>query len=123
MVWIIRPGPEVLLLRRPPRRGGAEHPVTGKADEQESPARCAAREALEETGLRGELVDLGFNHRYRDQRRDLEEHAFLLRVTKGSEPKLSDEHVSFRWAQPGEVRSVLDWDAHREAFELALKAF
>jgi lipoyl(octanoyl) transferase len=123
MVWIIRPGPEVLLLRRTPRRGGAEHPVTGKADEQETPASCAAREALEETGLRGTLVDLSFNHRYRDQRRELEEHAFLLRVPKGSEPAISDEHVSFRWAKPDEVRAVLDWNAHRQAFELAMKAY
>jgi 8-oxo-dGTP pyrophosphatase MutT (NUDIX family) len=123
MVWIVRPGPEVLLLRRPPRRGGAEHPVTGKADDRESPAACAAREAFEETGLRGDLVDLGFDHRYRDQRRELEEHAFLLRVKKNSEPSISEEHVSFRWAKPDEVRAVLDWEAHRQAFELALAAF
>ena len=123
MVWIVRPGPEVLLLRRTPRRGSAEHPVTGKADENETPAGCAAREAFEETGLRGDLVDLNFNHRYRDQRRELEEHAFLLRVAQGSEPSLSEEHVSARWASPAQVRAVLEWEAHREAFDLALAAF
>jgi 8-oxo-dGTP pyrophosphatase MutT (NUDIX family) len=123
MVWIVRPGPEVLLLRRPPRRGGGEHPVTGKMHEQESPAECAVREAFEETGLRGELVDLAFSHQYREQRRELSEHAFLLRVPAGSEPALSAEHVSLRWAKPKEARDALEWEAHRKALALALAAY
>src|SRR6185503_13168963 len=44
LVWIVRSGaggPEVLLLERPDRRGGGEHPVTGKADARESAAACA----------------------------------------------------------------------------------
>ena len=32
LVWIVRPGPEVLILERPGKRGGGHHPVTGKAD-------------------------------------------------------------------------------------------
>jgi len=123
MVWILRPGPEVLLLRLTEKRGGGEHPVTGKADEEESPRDCAVREAFEETGLRGDLVDLTFSHRYREQRRELQEHAFLLRVDKGSEPELSAEHVSSRWVSPQEARAVLEWDAHREALALALAAY
>jgi 8-oxo-dGTP pyrophosphatase MutT (NUDIX family) len=123
MVWIVRPGPEELLLRRPVRRGGGEHPVTGKADEGEAPAQCAEREAFEETGLRGDLVDLRFKHGYRDQRRELEEHAFLLRVAKKSEPGLSEEHVSARWVTPAEARKALEWEAHRTALGLALDAF
>jgi 8-oxo-dGTP pyrophosphatase MutT (NUDIX family) len=123
MVWIVRPGPEVLLLRRPARRGGGEHPVTGKADEGESPAHCAEREAFEETGLRGDLVDLHFKHGYRDQRRELEEHAFLLRVAKKSEPAVSEEHVSARWVTPAEAKKVLEWEAHKDALALALDAF
>jgi 8-oxo-dGTP pyrophosphatase MutT (NUDIX family) len=123
MVWIVRPGPEVLLLRRPQKRGGREHPVTGKAHEQESPARCAEREAVEETGLRGELLDLKFVHQYREKQRDLEEHAFLLRVPRGSEPELSGEHISARWASPKEARAALEWEAHRKALALALAAY
>src|SRR5919202_2686810 len=67
LVWIVRQGaggPEVLLLQRPPRRGGGFHPVTGKAAEGETVAEAAAREAREETGLTGELVDLGFEHEF-----------------------------------------------------------
>ena len=123
MVWIVRPGPEVLLLRRPSGRGGGEHPVTGKADEEESPAACAEREAREETGLRGELVELSFMHRYQDKRRDIEEHAFLLRVPRGSEASLSAEHISARWASPAEAQKAVQWDAHREALSLALAAW
>ena len=40
LVWILRPGlngPQVLLLERPERRAGGEHPVTGKAEPGESP--------------------------------------------------------------------------------------
>ncbi len=80
MVWIVRPASqeepalpatggarrrgalEVLLLRRPEGRGGGEHPVTGKADADETPAHCAEREAFEETGLCAELVELNFKH-------------------------------------------------------------
>src|ERR1700737_5317586 len=94
LVWIIRPGPngtQVLLLERPERRAGGDPPVTGKADPGESPASAAGREAFEETGLRGELVDLGYAHRYRGRRGEFEEHAFLLRVSPDAPPVLSDD--------------------------------
>ena len=124
LVWIVRPGsggPEVLLLRRPERRGGGEHPVTGKADEGEKPLACAEREAFEETGLRGDLLPLHLVHRYRAKKGDFEEHAFLLKVPKKSEPDLSSEHISFRWATPDEALSAVHWKAHREALETALR--
>ena len=126
LVWIVRPGgsgrPEVLLLERPRKRGGGEHPVTGKADPGEAPAACAEREAREETGLRGELVELGLVHRYRGPKGQFEEHAFLLRVAGGAEPKLSSEHVSFRWTSPDTARSAVQWNAHRDALDEALAA-
>ena len=106
LVWIVRPGakgPEVLLLRRPDRRGGGEHPVTGKADAGEKPLACAEREAFEETGLRGELIPLALVHYYRAKKGDFEEHAFLLKVPKRSEPELSSEHVGSRWVSPDDA--------------------
>ena len=124
LVWIVRPGDrgaEVLLLERPPRRGGGHHPVTGKADDGESPRVCAQREAFEETALRGDLHDLGFSHSFDDpRRRPLEEHAFLLAVLAGSEPRISSEHVGARWAEPADARAALEWAAHREALDRAL---
>ena len=110
----------MLLLRRPARRGGGEHPVTGKADPGEAARACAKREAFEETGLRGELTDLHYLHRYRGRKGVFEEHAFLLR-SDGGVPNLSDEHVGFRWATPDEALAVVHWIAHRRALELALK--
>lgn len=124
LVWILRPGssgrPEVLLLARPRKRGGGEHPVTGKAEPGETPLACAEREAHEETGLRGDLAALGIVHRYRAARGAFEEHAFLLRVARRAEPGLSSEHVAFRWAAPDEARAALHWKAHRETLDAAL---
>ncbi|MCA1829494.1 MAG: NUDIX domain-containing protein [Myxococcales bacterium] len=121
LVWIVRPGPEVLLLKRPERRGGGEHPVTGKADDGEKPLACAEREAFEETGLRGDVEPLHVVHRYRAKKGDFEEHAFLLKVPRKAEPQLSSEHISFRWASPDEALAALHWKAHRETLEAALK--
>ena len=126
LVWILRSGPSgpsILLLERAPHRGGGEHPVTGKADPGETAADCAARESLEETGLRGELVDLGYVHRYRGRKGMFEEHAFLLRVAEDAAPALSDEHVGYRWASAKDARSAVRWNAHAKALDVALKAF
>jgi 8-oxo-dGTP pyrophosphatase MutT (NUDIX family) len=126
LVWIVRPGPsgpEVLLLERSESRGGGEHPVTGKADPGETAAACAAREAFEETGLRGELSDLRYTHRYRGRKGTFEEHAFLLRVAEGAMPRTSDEHQGFRWAAPPQAAAALRWRAHARTLELALEAF
>jgi 8-oxo-dGTP pyrophosphatase MutT (NUDIX family) len=126
LVWILRPGPSgpsVLLLERPPHRGGGEHPVTGKADPGESAAACAAREALEETGFGGRVVDLQFAHQYQGKKGAFEEHAFLLRAAPGATPSLSDEHVRYRWVSPPEARAALRWPAHARALDLAMQAF
>jgi 8-oxo-dGTP pyrophosphatase MutT (NUDIX family) len=127
LVWIFRPGPggrpDVLLLERPARRGGGEHPVTGKADADESPEACAVREAHEETGLEGELVDLRRSHVYEGKKGRFEEHAFLLRVGKAAEPQLSDEHVAYRWSTPDQARAAVHWPAHQDALAAALAAW
>lgn len=122
-MWILRPtarGPEVLLLQRPERRGGGWHPVTGKGDMGEQVSVTAAREALEETGLRGEMEELGLRHQFGGNKRDFEEHAFWMRVPTGAEPRLSDEHVAHRWAGPDEALAMVEWPNHRAALALAL---
>jgi 8-oxo-dGTP pyrophosphatase MutT (NUDIX family) len=127
LVWIVRPAAggrlEVLLLERPHRRGGGEHPVTGKANHGETPLDCAAREAHEETGLRGELVELGVVHRYKSAGGSFEEHAFLLRAERRAEPAISSEHVGFRWTTPEDAREVLHWKAHRQALDAAVARY
>ncbi|MFL5311356.1 MAG: NUDIX domain-containing protein [Myxococcales bacterium] len=128
LVWIVRQGgsgTEVLLLQRPPRRGGGFHPVTGKAEEGEPIAAAAAREAEEETGLTGDLFDLGYVHDYLSSGgKHFREHAFLLRVPPpGRAVQLSDEHEGFSWVPPDSARAAVSWPAHREALELALARF
>lgn len=126
LVWIVRQGPggpEVLLLKRPQRRGGGFHPVTGKADEGEPIAEAAAREAKEETTLTGHLVDLGYEHQYVSATgKRFREHAFLLKAD-GGEVQISDEHDAFEWVAPDGARAAVSWPAHREALELALSRF
>ena len=126
LVWILRPGPsgpEVLLLQRPARRGGGEHPVTGKGEAGESATLCAAREAREETGLEGHPIELKVVNRYRGKKGAFEEHAFLIAAPASAEPKLSSEHVAHRWATPAEAHKALRWTAHREALDKAVEAF
>jgi 8-oxo-dGTP pyrophosphatase MutT (NUDIX family) len=126
LVWILRQGaagPEVLLLQRPDRRGGGFHPVTGKAEEGEPIADAAAREAREETGLSGQLVDLGYEHQYISATgKRFRERAFLLRGGTG-DVTISDEHAAFEWVAPDRARGAVSWPAHREALELALTHF
>jgi 8-oxo-dGTP pyrophosphatase MutT (NUDIX family) len=97
------------------------HPVTGKVEEGEEVAAAAAREAHEETGLSGDLFDLGYFHDYDSKHgKHFREHAFLLRVPDRGPVQLSDEHEKFAWVPPDAARSALSWPAHREALELAL---
>lgn len=128
LVWILRPGargaPEVLLLERPSQRGGGLHPVTGKADVDETPEETAAREAEEETGLTGPIADLAYEHSFTDARgRRQREVAFLLRASPKSEARLSSEHVASRWVSPDAARAAVEWPAHREALLRALAAW
>lgn len=127
LVWIVRAGGgglEVLLLERPAQRGGGEHPVTGKADAGESPSAAAAREAREETGLDGALVDLDYQHAFVDGRgREHREHAFLLVADRSAPVTLSSEHVAWRWASPEDARAAVQWPSHRESLGRALAAW
>ncbi|GAC1343554.1 MAG: hypothetical protein NVSMB23_17510 [Myxococcales bacterium] len=128
LVWIVRPAgdgaaAEVLLLERPGERGGGLHPVTGNADRGEAPSAAAVREALEETGLRGDLVDLCFRHEFANAHARFVEHAFLLAVAAGAQFALSDEHVHALWTPGEDAHARIAWDAHRATLRLALEAW
>ncbi|MGZ6140987.1 MAG: lipoyl(octanoyl) transferase LipB [Myxococcaceae bacterium] len=57
-------GPEVLLLRRIPERGGFWQPVTGRRLPGEPAGAAAARELEEETGARLLLRSLSYRHSF-----------------------------------------------------------
>ncbi|MGZ6081187.1 MAG: lipoyl(octanoyl) transferase LipB [Myxococcaceae bacterium] len=57
-------GPEVLLLRRIPERGGFWQPVTGRRLPGEPAEAAAARELEEETGARVPLRSLSYRHSF-----------------------------------------------------------
>ncbi len=108
----------MLLLQRPPPCAPEWHPVTGHVEPGESFEDAARREAFEETGCAGDLVDLAFAFAFRGRWRGTEylyeERAFGLR-TDSSACRLSREHVAFRWAGTDAALGVLRWREHAEA--------
>lgn len=87
-------GKVVLIERKNPPPGWAL--PGGFVEEGETLAAAARREALEETGLEVELVELF--HCYSDPRRDPRQHTvstvFIGRVPAGAEPRGSDDAAS-----------------------------
>jgi lipoyl(octanoyl) transferase len=131
-VWLWRrgaEGPQVLLLRRTAGDGGFWQPVTGLLEAGESPAGAAAREAEEETGVRGVPEDLGF---VRDLRiRPVgdatgragprpwlnREHAYALDAGRAEIALSPDEHEEYLWTTPEEAKERLRWSGNRRALE------
>ena len=112
----------VLLLKRAPDRGSFWQIITGCAEPGESALQTAARELFEETGFSGEPRDLGYTHSFAmtDQFPPpfAQESAFAVRVE--GEPRLSDEHVEYRWCTPEEAFRLLPFAGLRHAVRLAL---
>jgi len=95
-------GPEVLLLRRRPERGGFWQIVTGRIESGESAAECAQRELLEETGFELPVKDLNYRHSFAfgDQVPPLlvQETAFMASQSRDQRVRInSEEHDSYEW--------------------------
>ena len=119
-------GLEVLAIRRVPQEGGFWQPVTGRIEPDEAPAETAVRETREETGLTGDLADLGHVRDFRiapeylgeDQGRPWlnREHAFALEIDGGT-VRLSHEHDEWAWLTPEKARETYRWNGNRRALE------
>jgi lipoyl(octanoyl) transferase len=123
-VAITRADGRVLLLERTPSGGGFWQILTGTIEPGESPLQTAAREVSEETGFSGELRELNYSHSFALGDSGLpplfaHETAFTMQVH--GEPKLSGEHLEYRWCTASEAEQLLPFAGLRRAVRLAAR--
>jgi 2-(3-amino-3-carboxypropyl)histidine synthase len=116
---------QLLLFRRPPRRGRIWVPVSGKVDPNDRDlASALRREVAEETGLTDlrAVAPLDWSVRFEgpDGRR-WRLHAFGVEVSAAAVPRLSREHDAFAWFSPSEARHRLYYSDNREALDRLLE--
>jgi lipoyl(octanoyl) transferase len=128
-VTVLREDGRVLLLERTKERGGFWQILTGRIERGESPLLAAAREIHEETGFSprlDEIRDLGYTHAFalggRVPPLFAQETSFVLKLSAGSEPVLSDEHVRHQWCTPEEAQRRVPFAGLRRAVQLATQA-
>ncbi len=119
---------EYLLLRRTRARGGYWQPVTGNIKKAETALAAAQREVAEETGLRGELIDLNYTHSFVLDPRLLKqfypdpqinrEYSFALPTIKQAITIDSDEHTDFAWLNFTDAAARLTWNGNQRALTL-----
>lgn len=120
-----RPGPRLLLFRRPPERDRIWVPVSGKVEPTDPDYPSALRRELaEETGFREfrALFPLGWEFAFPgpDGRR-WRLHAFGVELDGEPAPRLSDEHESFEWVDAEEAVRRLHFDDNKQAVRLLLE--
>ena len=126
---VLRDDGRVLLMKRAPERGGFWQILTGRIEPGESAQVAAAREIHEETGFSprlDEVRELGYAHSFalgdRVPPAFAHETSFVLKLSAGAEPRLSDEHTEHRWCTAEEARALLPFAGLRRAVQLALQS-
>ena len=104
------------------------HVVAGALEEGETYAEAAARELREETGLKGQLTDLGIEQSYAITARErplypegtlaVVVRSFMVEAPDGWEPRLNEEHDRYEWATPTVARAQLRWIETQEAIDV-----
>jgi 8-oxo-dGTP diphosphatase len=108
----LKHGDRILILRRSDKVStykGRWGGVSGFIEGDEKPFERAVKEIEEETGLKGndlELLKEGRTFSFRDKDGEFETkwvvHPFLFRA-KNREIRIDDEHFEFRWIKPEEL--------------------
>ena len=119
-------GPEVLLLRRIPARGGFWQPVTGRRLPGESAEAAARRELEEETGARLPVRSLAYRHSFAFGEAVppalFEEEAFAADWPEGLEVRPGPEHDAADWLPVDEALRRLPFSGLKRAVHRASSA-
>jgi lipoyl(octanoyl) transferase len=117
-------GPEVLLLRRIPARGGFWQPVTGRRLPGESAEAAARRELEEETGARLPVRSLSYRHSFAFGDAVppvlVEEEAFAADWPDGREVQPGPEHDAAEWVSLEEALRRLPFAGLKRASRRAV---
>lgn len=117
---------QFLLLQTNEQRGKFWQNVTGKIEGDETFEEGGLREAIEETQLKVEtiidIVDLGLNYEFTDQRgRKVHEKSFLIICDQKWDIKIDPkEHVNFKWIKQDDVEEgIVKFRSNLETLEKA----
>jgi len=117
-------GPEVLLLRRTPARGGFWQPVTGRRQPGESSEAAARRELEEETGAKLPVRSLSYRHSFAfgDEVPPalFEEEAFAADWPEGLDVRPGPEHEAAEWVGVDEALRRLSFAGLKRAVKRAV---
>lgn len=116
VIHLVRPGPEVLLLRRADTLQGIWMSVAGRVEPGEKGWQAAMREAHEETGLTPHTVySIDMVAQFYNIRRDrvVVLPVFLGLVEAGTLVTLNDEHDAFRWLAFDEAIELTEFPGQR----------
>lgn len=116
--------PQYLLLKRSdadPLYPGIWQVVTGTLQEGESAADGALREVREETGLEPtRFWSVPLVNSFYVPREDAIVFSpfFAGEIARSSEPRLSEEHLLYKWASLSKARTLIPWPGQRRGIEL-----
>jgi 8-oxo-dGTP pyrophosphatase MutT (NUDIX family) len=123
IVYIRKPLPLILLLRRPPDRGHIWQPVTGKIEpEDENYLQAGRREVLEETGITDavRMIDPEIEFHFEADGKKMAERLVGIELESPRPITLSNEHVEYAWLEPSEALSRIYWETNADGMRKVL---